>query len=263
MRTTTRLRWGFSVMALMAAVALSGCEMISMISQSMGHWDGSAPLMCGGSQSITVENLTINLPGSSAIQAGGNCQVTLINTTLTAGTAIDAGGDAVITIRGGSVTGTENALSLGGNARVNIEQGAVVNGPISSGGSAVVTGLPEGDPRLASTRSTPVDPAEEAARTRICTDLTACYAQLNAYGQISGRVLVDLAADGSITNATYEGGQAPEPVQQCLTQTARSRPVVGWSGGAARVTCEYSGTYMQGIQQMMHSSSLVRTPAAL
>ncbi len=104
-------------------------------------WAGQGPFSCGGVDNVTIDGVTASLPGATAIEAGGNCQLTLNNVSLTAGVAVSSGGNATVTINGGSLNGSVNSIAAGGNSRVNVV-GATVTGPVSRSGLAQVTGVP-------------------------------------------------------------------------------------------------------------------------
>jgi hypothetical protein len=101
-------------------------------------WDGTTPLMCGGSQEMTFEGVTAKLPGT-AVTAGGSCHLTLKNCDITGATAIDAMGSAIVTIEGGSITGSTAALHALGSPEVHMT-GTKVNGKIDKLGSPKITG---------------------------------------------------------------------------------------------------------------------------
>jgi len=106
-----------------------------------GAWSGQQPFTCGGVDNVTIEGVTASLPGATAIEAGGNCRLTLVNVNITAGVPISAGGNANVTVTGGSLTGTQNSVTAGGNSRVTVS-GAAVSGAVSRSGFAQVTGVP-------------------------------------------------------------------------------------------------------------------------
>ena len=70
----------------------------------------------------------------------GNCKLTLEDMDITGDIAIEAGGNAQVTVVGGHVKGRENAITAGGNAKV-IVQGATVEGATKAGGNGKIEGL--------------------------------------------------------------------------------------------------------------------------
>lgn len=106
-----------------------------------GSWNGSGPFTCGGIDNVTIEGVTASLPGATAIEAGGNCRLTLVNVNITAGVPISAGGNANVTVTGGSLAGTQSSIAAGGNSRVTVS-GATVSGPVSRSGFARIIGVP-------------------------------------------------------------------------------------------------------------------------
>jgi len=126
---------GFYIWRSAAAGAHSGPVGASA---TAAKWDGKSALTCGGNTALTVDGVTANL-GGAAISAAGNCQLTLTNVDVTAGTAIEAGGNAVVTVQGGKLTGSAFAVHAMGNAKVNMK-GTKVSGKTEALANAKVTG---------------------------------------------------------------------------------------------------------------------------
>jgi hypothetical protein len=93
------------------------------------------PIECHGDDLVVLQDCVIE--GDVAIDAHGNCQVTLTHCDIRGGrVAIDAHGNASVTIQGGSVTAPK-AIDAHGNATVIIE-GAAVSGVVDQHGNASV-----------------------------------------------------------------------------------------------------------------------------
>jgi hypothetical protein len=104
-------------------------------------WDGKSPYSCGASQVVTIKNATANLSSGPAVSALGACQLTLENVNITAPQGIQALGTAKVTVKGGSITSTGEAINAMGNAQVAVE-GAKVTGKTSTlGAGAKITGV--------------------------------------------------------------------------------------------------------------------------
>ncbi len=103
-------------------------------------WDGKSTFECKANDAVTLSGITANVSGT-AIKASGNCQLTLVNVNLTAPVAIDAGGAAKITMTGGSITATTNAVVAAGAAKVDLV-GTKVAGKSKKSGAANITGAP-------------------------------------------------------------------------------------------------------------------------
>jgi len=101
-------------------------------------WDGKTPLVCAGSDDVIVEGVTAKLDGV-AITANGACKVTLKNCDITGADAIDANGSAVITVTGGSITGSAFVVKALGSAKVALT-GTKVTGKLQHLGAATITG---------------------------------------------------------------------------------------------------------------------------
>ncbi len=81
-------------------------------------WDGKSPFECKGNDKVTIDGVTAKLDKGAAITAKANCKVELINVDITAPTGVVAESNAVVTVKGGSVTGTEAAAKTSGNAKI-------------------------------------------------------------------------------------------------------------------------------------------------
>jgi hypothetical protein len=103
-------------------------------------WDGKTPYACGGNENVKIESVTANISSGSAITAGGNCQLLLVNCNITAPTGISALGNAKVTVKGGSIKASDEAINALGNVEVNVD-GAKVTGKTSSLGNAKITGV--------------------------------------------------------------------------------------------------------------------------
>jgi hypothetical protein len=104
-------------------------------------WDGKSPYSCGASQVVTIKNTTATLTSGPAISALGACQLTLENVNITAPDGIQAMGTAKVTVKGGSIKATGEAISAMGGAQVTVD-GAKVTGKTSAlGAGAKITGV--------------------------------------------------------------------------------------------------------------------------
>jgi len=103
-------------------------------------WDGVSTLVCTGNQQVTLIGQTANLPGMRAITASGNCQLTIVNCTITAQDVITASGNSRVTITGGAITGSGTSIVASGNATVTVA-GTAVEGRVRRSGGATLTGV--------------------------------------------------------------------------------------------------------------------------
>ena len=113
-------------------------EQPSASAAAASKWDGKSPLTCGGSDEITISGVTAKLDGT-AVTAAGGCKLTLENVDITAPTGIEAGGNAVVTVTGGSITSTDLAAQALGNAQVTFK-GTKVSGKTKALGGAKISG---------------------------------------------------------------------------------------------------------------------------
>ncbi len=109
---------------------------------SLGGWNGSGPLLCGGNDSYEISGINANLAGGPVINAGGNCHVTCQGCTLRSSVVIAAGGNAQIDLVDSHIEGTDSAIVAGGNAQVRMTGSSTLVGRIVQGGNASITTPP-------------------------------------------------------------------------------------------------------------------------
>lgn len=107
---------------------------------SVASWDGKSTFSCGGNDDVKLEGVKASLSTGPAIKATGNCRLELVDVTLSAPVAIDAGMNAKVAVRGGSITGTTTAIVAGVNAQVTVD-GAKVTGKTQTSANGKVTGV--------------------------------------------------------------------------------------------------------------------------
>lgn len=107
-------------------------------SPTTAKWDGKTPFTCGANDVVVINGATANLPGT-AITANGSCNLTLVNVDVTAATAIEAGGNAAVTVQGGKINGSTAAVHAGANAKVTLS-GTKVTGKTQAVAAAKITG---------------------------------------------------------------------------------------------------------------------------
>ncbi len=112
----------------------------------LGGWSGTAPLLCGGNQSIEASDITAAFSSGSAISAGGNCHVKCTRCRLQAPVAISVGGNAQIMLLDSHVEGSQTGVLAGGNAEVKFLGNSTLAGGVSKGGNAQVLAPPEPAP---------------------------------------------------------------------------------------------------------------------
>jgi len=75
----------------------------------------------------------------TAISAGGNCVLTLVNVDVTAPTAIESNGNAQITVTGGTLNGSKFAVKADGLSKATMT-GTKVTGKTQASAMAKITG---------------------------------------------------------------------------------------------------------------------------
>jgi hypothetical protein len=113
----------------------SGTGGASATAAAAGKWDGKSTFECGGNDQVTLTGVT----ATAGVKAGGNCVLLLTGVNITAPIAIDAEGNAKVTMTGGSITASTNSVVAGANAHVDLV-GTKVSGKVKASGAAKVTG---------------------------------------------------------------------------------------------------------------------------
>jgi hypothetical protein len=102
-------------------------------------WDGSEPLQCTGNDDIAVTGVEAHFTGGSAIVANGNCHVKCTDCKISAPTAIEASGNAQVTIVNGTIQGTEVLAEAGGNAQVTVTGNVTASGRVKKSANGRVS----------------------------------------------------------------------------------------------------------------------------
>jgi hypothetical protein len=100
-------------------------------------WDGKSTFQCGGNDAVTISGVT----AKAGVVAGGNCQLTLANVSITAPVAIEASANAKVRMTGGSISAATSSVVASGASKVDLV-GTKVTGKAKTSGAAKVTGAP-------------------------------------------------------------------------------------------------------------------------
>ncbi len=107
-------------------------------------WDDETTWTCAGTESRVIEGVTkrFTTPDLIAIEAGGSCELRLVNCDITADFPVKAFGNATVTIEGGRIHGNLQSLQAIGNGRIVVD-GATIEGPApGTMGNGTIEGLP-------------------------------------------------------------------------------------------------------------------------
>jgi hypothetical protein len=102
-------------------------------------WDGKSTFTCGAADNVKISKVTAKLTSGTAIKATAACQLTLEDVDVTAPIAIDASASSKVTVKGGSVNGSQNSAIAGANATIDF-QGTKVTGPTKQTANGKITG---------------------------------------------------------------------------------------------------------------------------
>lgn len=102
-------------------------------------WDGAAPFSCGAGDVVKIKGVKASLKKGTAVTAGANCQLELEDVEIEAPIGIQVGASAVVTVKGGSVTGKDAAAKALGNGKI-VFKGTKVTGKKEQLGAAKIEG---------------------------------------------------------------------------------------------------------------------------
>ena len=102
-------------------------------------WDGASPFSCGAGDVVKIKGVKASLKKGTAVTAGANCQLELEDVEIEAPIGIQVGASAVVTVKGGSVTGKDAAAKALGNGKI-VFKGTKVTGKKEQLGAAKIEG---------------------------------------------------------------------------------------------------------------------------
>lgn len=107
---------------------------------------------------------------------------------------------------------------------------------------------------------TPAPPKEDEYGQEFCATIIPCFQKLEFSGSFSADVTVDVEPDGRVSSVSFTG-QAPQPVQTCITDAIKPITLADYNGKPGRVRCTKSGQLMGGTQMIMSDGTYeVREP---
>lgn len=103
-------------------------------------------------------------------------------------------------------------------------------------------------------------PANEEHGGEFCDTIIPCYQKLEFAGSFMADVSVDIEPDGSVSAVSFTG-EAPKPVQTCITDAIKNTKLATYNGKPGRTRCTTSGQLMGGTQMIMSDRTYeVRDP---
>ncbi len=115
---------------------------------------------------------------------------------------------------------------------------------------------------IAPTPAPPEEPAEDDFGDELCETIIPCYQKLEFAGNFMADVSVDIEADGSVSAVSFTG-EAPKPVQTCITDAIKATKLQRYNGKPGRMRCTKSGQLMGGTQMIMSDQKYeLRDPGA-
>jgi hypothetical protein len=229
---------GAVIVVVAIAFSMSGALKGRLLSTA---WNEKSELLCGGNQHITIRDRHIKMEQGPVFSVGGHCELEVIDSDIVAPSVLSGGGSAHVVFRGGSITASDSAISVGGSAQVEIS-GTKIVGAVNKGGSARITGLPDLD------RQQAADDAQKALDDKwgrtACDGLAECYRSSGFAGQAAARVVGILDASGAVTQVEISG--TPGAQRGCLESAMKAKKVSAFDGGSGKLVCEFAGTWAAG-----------------
>jgi len=108
----------------------------------------------------------------------------------------------------------------------------------------------------------PIPPPADEFGGEFCATIIPCYQKLEFAGSFMADVSVDIEPDGSVSAVSFTG-EAPKPVQTCITNAIKNTKLEGYNGKPGRTRCTKSGQLMGGTQMIMSDQTYeLRDPSA-
>lgn len=109
---------------------------------------------------------------------------------------------------------------------------------------------PSGSPPSQPTITPPTPPTPPKPGKEFCATIIPCFQQLEFSGSFSADVTVDIEPNGTVSAVSFTG-QAPIPVQTCITDAIKNITLTDYNGKPGRTRCTMSGQLMGGTQMIM------------
>jgi len=118
----------------------------------------------------------------------------------------------------------------------------------------IVAPLPAAEPAPAPAVEPAPAPKADDYGQELCATIIPCFQKLEFAGSFSADVTVDIEPDGSVSAVSFTG-QAPTPVQTCITDAIKAITLADYNGKPGRTRCIKSGQLMGGTQMIMSDST--------
>lgn len=96
----------------------------------------------------------------------------------------------------------------------------------------------------------PAEPKPESHGGELCGTIIPCFQSLDFAGSFVANVTADIEPDGSVSSVSFTG-EAPQPVQECISNAIEKIELTDYNGKPGRVHCKKSGQLMGGTQMIM------------
>lgn len=96
----------------------------------------------------------------------------------------------------------------------------------------------------------PAEPKPESYGGEFCAAIIPCFQKFEFTGNFVAEVDVDIEPDGSVSAVSFTG-EAPKPVQTCISEDIQKIKLAEYNGKPGRTHCSKSGQLMGGGQMVM------------
>lgn len=96
----------------------------------------------------------------------------------------------------------------------------------------------------------PAEAKPESYGSELCGTIIPCFQSLDFAGSFVADVTADIEPDGSVSSVSFTG-EAPQPVQECISNAIEKIELTDYNGKPGRVHCKKSGQLMGGTQMIM------------
>ena len=117
----------FVMMADGSGASSGGLSGLSKLTGVAG-WDGKSTLRCGTNESLTIENKIANVPDGPVVEAGTNCKLTIINSTLNGQTGVAGDMNLTVTMKRSTIQATQTGISTRMNSKIFLRDKSTVSG---------------------------------------------------------------------------------------------------------------------------------------
>mgnify|MGYP006283489823 FL=1 len=178
---------------------------------------------------------------------------------------LEAWGPTFISVVGGSVTGKKKALSVKYGGKILLHNVTVEGKRTQKGGGSEIREVSSREGAPSSLSALAKMQAEEKKRYELfkrykrvaCSGVTACYKEENFVGKTSGKIEMQVGADGAVAKVKLEVKSTPRAVKKCLKKLSREKKIADFKGPPGTLICTYRYNLGQGFTMSNSGSDFI------